>query len=102
MLLSSLIALVLLTVVWQQRYPSARSMRDIAIDLSRSTSSLHSSAPSDGVSGGTSFNRSSSARSLNVVISTSRTECMQSTALLSHTHISISKMGRAVNIVPET
>jgi len=59
-------------------------MRDIAIDLSRSTSSLHSSAPSDGVTGNT-FNRSGSARSLNAVISTSRTERMFSQVLITTT-----------------
>ena len=58
-------------------------MRDIAIDLSRSTSSLHSSAPSDGV-GGNTMNRSSSARSLNAVISTSRTERMLTKFILAN------------------
>jgi len=56
-------------------------MRDIAIDLSRSTSSLHSSAPSDGASGNK-FNRTGSTRSLNAIISTSKTERMVSRIML--------------------
>ena len=61
-------------------------MREIAVDLSRSTSSLHSSAPSDGI-GGNTFNRSGSARSLGAVISTSRTERMPSKTLLVVTYM---------------
>jgi hypothetical protein len=57
-------------------YQPTRSLRDIANDLSRSTSSLHSSVPSDGGGGSGSgglFDRSGSARSLNA-LSNSRTE----------------------------
>jgi len=53
--------------VRQSHYPAVRSMRDIAADLSRSTSSLHSSTASDGIDQG-------SARSLNAVISADKTD----------------------------